>query len=132
MKKIITTVLIMSVLLLSGCSEHSTSGKWYDYGNGILNLSTVTRIKHSITNESQSMTLTKTTEEVFNTHMHKNKLDSIALVSILKFDDFTLNIEKKNISSYTELEAMRTKLLGNLANLRDFLDSGDSYLKIAD
>ncbi len=123
MKRLFTLIIVVGVVIsftvsICSCSDGSVaSGKWLDYGNGMINLNNCTYISPQIvpaTNETQAKNLFKSGETLF-------------LQFSLKFDNFTLTVEEKNVSSWDEYSNSKKSLFLRLQNIKDFLKSGESY-----
>ncbi len=124
MKRLFTLIIVVGVIIcftvsICSCSDSSVAnGKWLDYGNGMINLNNCTYISPQIApaslNETQVKNLFKGGEAAF-------------FQFSLKFDNFTLTVEEKELSSWDEYSNSKKSLLLRLQNIKDFLKSGESY-----
>lgn len=102
--------LCAAVVGMSGCSSlaggSSSTGKWLDFGNGVLNLDQTSRIIP----------------------------ESSALGTIyIKFDEFILTLQSPDIKGKSDEEAVaaqRSVLDANMKQVRDFLNSNKSYMRL--
>lgn len=102
-------VVCASALSISGCSSltggSSSTGKWLDFGNGVLNLDQTSRIIP-----------TANVVQVF-----------------IKFDEFQLNLAAPNTEgkSFDEKQAANQAVVdANMKQVRDFLNSNKSYMRL--
>jgi uncharacterized lipoprotein YehR (DUF1307 family) len=84
--------LICLTLLFSGCDGFTTSGKWLDYGNGLINMNQVNHI--SIERGDAIL-----------------KDDEVGSAAYVKFDDFKLNVSQVKSP---DLEEIKNKANGDL------------------
>ena len=113
---IVFMVLCATVVAMSGCSSltggSSSTGKWLDFGNGVLNLDQTSRIIPGIT---------------------------FLGVPQIKFDEFELSLTvpaetqkqiQQGMSMGQRKELLDQIVNANMQQVRDFLNSNASYMRL--
>lgn len=111
MKKF-SCLVLTSFLSISAFAEN---GKWFDFGNGIINLNTVNRI---------------TSESICDV---KYNGKDIYCNGIIKFDNFSLTVftsSSKGKNKKDKYEDAQDKVKDVMSEIRDFLDDDDTYSKL--
>lgn len=101
---VVTLMLFAGAVVIAGCGGRAPSeGKWFDYGNGLVNLSQVNLIKAS----------------------------SSVLGAEIKFDNFTLTVAQYDAELDVKASEAKNKeiLDENMKQIRDFLQGNATYVR---
>ena len=137
-------VMIIFVALLCGCGRSGvSSGKWLDYGSGMINLDTVNKIAHGIDRGANSeelgnefagaivgvdLSTSKAVQNLTRDEWEKAfKGQEIDVTAYFEFDDFRLEINKETVKNFRDFDRFRDRAQKNISNLATFLASQSSY-----
>ncbi|MBT4089148.1 MAG: hypothetical protein HOE30_11705 [Deltaproteobacteria bacterium] len=138
MKK--STIFLMGFVFLTMTicgNQAQAESKWYDYGNGIINLANVTHFgwgtQGTYKNDSGE-DVTDTCQSILQL-FENAKLDkaqradlNIYCNAYIKFDLFTLTVDSRILTTKSDLELSEKQLKISLEQLRQFLKGSNRYL----